>query len=567
MGNLGNTLHRIILQPRVLYGMAWLLALTTAGLCLVFAWYSFATSRRNDGNSGHTNIDFGGPWLMGRMLAKGQGYQLYHRNCQREVLREAYPREHEIPADRRKPEEQEHHDANNLMTWFMGQDDAAAAATIASFLTPLAAGDLPGTLVLAAAGQREWTPDRLRRATTPQVGGPLYPPVAGLLMWPLGYLRPLHAYHTFQVVGILLAFLTAWGIRLLADGRIWWPVAITGVLLFPGFFNSLNLGQNSFLTLTVLVWGWVLIARGRPVWGGAVWGLLVFKPVWLAAVLLVPLLSRRGRVCLAMTVSAAILAAATLPLVGWQSWLDWLQIGRDAAGLYDVDENWIFLSRDLLSIPRRWLIDFHQALADRDHLAATLAAWALFLAVLELTVRTAVLRKDQARGVTGPPAAFLFFGAWLSCFHFMYYEVLLTALPVFLLLTEPSRYLQPTFVAVLGPSQLPLRPDMTEYHQPRPARAYPRGWTELPVGSPNLWVLNSLTLSLVALLVVTDYLFPLLGVEVWASGSVFKLWEAAVPQPLRLSTKHAGTPWSTFVVLGLWLWCGWLWLRSPAAPR
>jgi arabinofuranan 3-O-arabinosyltransferase len=562
----GPSATEFLLRPRTRYVLAWILAVAVALIELAVAWNVFASPRRKDGNSGHANIDFGGQWLMGRMLAKGLGQHLYHRNYQREVLREAYPLADEVPPELRKTEERDQHDAERMLGWLMGQDDSSAATAIAELLLPLAAHDGPTALSSTLVTQRAWTPAALERATAPQVGGALYPPIHAMLMWPLGHLRPLPAYHTFQVLGILLALLTGWGVRRLTEGRIWWPVAVTAVLVFPGFCNSLNLGQNSVVTLTILVYGWTLLARKRPLLGGAIWGLLVYKPVWAAAMFLVPLLTRRWRFGGAMLASGAGLAVATLPLVGWHSWLDWLHVGRDAALLYNVDENWIFLSRDLWSIPRRWLIPFNLPTGERDQLLATAASWALLLAVLEITTRLALLRQDQGPAVSGAPAAFVLFGAWLCCFHFMYYEILLVALPFCLLSTEPRRYLEPTFIAILPPGWLLLEQEPAGYYQPRPARTYPQGQVVVPVGPRNLCVLNNLILTVLGLLAVTEYVFPLLGIEVSASGSVFKFANPAVTQPVRFATKQDGTPWSTLCILILWLWCGWLWLRTPAHP-
>jgi hypothetical protein len=38
--------------------------------------------------------------------------------------------------------------------------------------------------------------------------------------------------------------------------------------------------------------------------------------------------------------------------------------------------------------------------------------------------------------------------------------------------------------------------------------------------------------------------------------------------PFRLSSLMygGGQPWDTYVTMFLWLWCGWLWLRTPAQP-
>src|SRR5262249_33549648 len=153
------------------------------------------------------------------------------------------------------------------------------------------------------------------------------------------------------------------GVSVLSRRGIWWPVAALVIILFPGFMGSLNLGQNATLTLTVLVWGWALIARGRPGWGGGVWGLLAFKPVWAMVFFLVLVLSRRWRTGLAMLATGAAWVLVTLPFVGLHSWFDWLYVGKEAALLYNTDHNWVFLSRDLLSIPRRGLLDFQDGVA------------------------------------------------------------------------------------------------------------------------------------------------------------------------------------------------------------
>jgi arabinofuranan 3-O-arabinosyltransferase len=483
-------LHRHLVPRSVL---AWLVAGATLALFLHIAWTSFdapvddAHWRRRDGNSGHTTIDFGGQWLMGRLLARGYGRHLYHRNYQRQVLEEAYPRRDEAPT-------QEMSDADTLMSILLGIDSPLAPVTVSSFAAPLAAGDALAEVALLTAGQREWTPKRLREVEAPRVGGPMYPPLHAFVYYPLALLPPQPAYRAQQLAAVVLTLLAGLAVRQLSRGRIWWPVAVTGIVLFPGYLDSLILGQNALLTLAILLWGWVLIARGRPGWGGVVWGLLAFKPVWAVAFFLVPLLTRRWRTCLAMLATAAALALATLPFVGWQGWLDWLAVGGEGARLYNIDRNWIVLSRDLLGLPRRWLADpWPRGPLRLGFGLASALGWGLVVVVVGLTARLAVLWKEQARAVTGPAASFLLLGAWLSCFHFMYYDVLLAALPVFVLVAEPCRYLERKHLAAV---------------------------------------------LLVVVFLSFPYLNVLLGLDRWSSP-----------------------PWETFCLLGLWLCCGWLWLR------
>src|SRR5262245_62062991 len=324
MGGLHDMLRRVFFQRLFYYALAWAVVLLVAKISLYAAWHSFDNAylgaHRNDNNGGHATIDFGGQYLMGRLLVEGHGRELYNRSYQRLVLTDIYP-----VGD--QDQKAERSDVENLMYWMMGSDDPEAPRVIASCLAPLAANDPAGAAVFLAAEHQEWTlerpetiasylaplaaqcpleaavlvsakhpettAERLQHARGRRVGGPLYPPINAFLNAPLALLPARTAYHLQQVNNILLAFLAGLGVSVLSRRGIWWPVAALVIILFPGFMGSLNLGQNATLTLTVLVWGWALIARGRPGWGGVVWGLLAFKPVWAMVFFLVLMLSRR----------------------------------------------------------------------------------------------------------------------------------------------------------------------------------------------------------------------------------------------------------------------------------
>jgi arabinofuranan 3-O-arabinosyltransferase len=600
------TIFRAILCHRLLwYSLAWLLALGSAWLAWHHAYHSFDApkdekpeKKRPDGNDGHVSIDFGGQYLMGRMLLEGHGRHLYDRNYLRSVLIEIYPLEDQVP-------EAPKSDAENLLYWMMGSDDAAAPPLVGSFLLPLAAPDLPGSLVyrvveqqhwraerpetvascltplaatdpvsavsLVAAGHPETVAERLKHVTDKRVGGALYPPINAFLSALLALMPARTAYHANQFAAIVLVFVAGLGVSFMTRRRIWWPVATFFIIIFPGFMASINLGQNAMLTLTILIWGWALIVRGRPVCGGAVWGLLAFKPVWALAFFLVPLLMRRWRVCAAMVGTGLLLALLTLPVVGYQSWLDWLKVGKEAAELYTTDHNWIFLSRDLLGLPRRYLLNWEEG-AERQPvwyppdaagpglwwhvvfgsrqldgwIVPTLLGWGLLLGALEITLRLAVLRKAQARAATGIPAGFLLLGAWLCCYHFMYYDVLLGALPVFVLFAEPERYLRPIYLAIvpLGPQN--LGHDLADYYRPWPFAGAPPPVPLLRAGYRNIWVFNRMLPTLTVVLLSTQFIFPHIGL-----GSYYSV------------------PWDTLCLIAMWLWCGglWLWHRELPAAR
>jgi hypothetical protein len=451
-----------LVHERNRYPLAWSAALVGTVVLIAASWVCQNRAGRVDGNGGHVGLDFSGQWLMGRLLVTGQGQFLYERSHQRTVLREAFPTADQDP-------DQEVDDAEGIMAALMGSDDEPARAS-----------------------------------------GPLYPPINAIFSAPLGLFPPRVAYRIAQMTSVALLFVAAAGISLLSQGRYWWPVAAVTLMVFPGMGGAVGLGQNAVLSLTILVWGWVLIAQDRPGWGGAVWGLLAYKPVWAMAFFLVPILTRRWRTALAMLGMGTALALLTLPFVGWHSWLDWLQVGREANQTYNVDQNWIECSRDLLSAARRWLIDFDLPTEERDYhwLAPTLVGWGLLLFVLESTVRASCLKWHRPAVAVGPGATFLLLGSWLCCYHFMYYDTLLAALPVLLLFTEPRRYLQPVTLSVCA---------------------------------GNTTLLNRMAPTILVVLIVTQ---PLFYVERWRMP-----------------------PGDTALLLVLWLWCGWRWLQETPRTR
>src|SRR6476469_5820233 len=95
----------LILQPRSRRVIAWAAAVLATLAHGTVAWYSYDTWRsagnpvkaRADHNFGHTQIDFGGQWVMARIVADGHGRELYHRQMQRTIVDEWFPRADEAP--------------------------------------------------------------------------------------------------------------------------------------------------------------------------------------------------------------------------------------------------------------------------------------------------------------------------------------------------------------------------------------------------------------------------------------------------------------------------------------
>ncbi len=482
--------------PTVRRAFAWLVLLGGLAFGLHRSWHYFDVEERRDGNDGHVRIDFGGQWLMGRLLVEGHARRLYDREAQRDVLRRSYPASDGAPG-------QQPSDAENLLEALIGSDSLEAARAFATCAAPLGATDaLSGVSALAVA-EHQWTAERLAEAGRRRVGGPLYPPVNAFLQAPLALLPPRAAYRAAQLLNLLHVFACGALLVALSGGRVWWPVAVLLLTMFPGFGGCLNLGQNATLSLAILLLGWLLLARGREGWAGAAWGLLAFKPIWAAAFFLVPLLTGRWRMALAMLATGTGLALATLPVVGAGTWLDWLRVGGEATAIYAVDRNWIDQSRDLLGAGRRWMLDFDRPVEARLQGGAVpaLVGWGLLLAVLATTATMTLSRRREARAIDGPAPAFVLLGVWLSCYHFMYYDVLLAALPVALLFL--------------------VRPRWTE-------RSYWLGSRSNPPAALG-----------VLLVIMPNVSF------------VLPQWQPRMQ-----------IPWDQYLLTVLWLWCGWSWLRA-----
>src|SRR5256885_16129308 len=112
-------------------------------------------------------------------------------------------------------------------------------------------------------------------------GGSPPPPTHALIFAPLAFGdHPRWAYRVTQWVMLLSGFVAGLGVSVLTRGRIWWPVAATLVMLYPGFTGDYSLGQNGPVSLAIIAWGWALASRGYDTAGGPGWGLLALQPGW-----------------------------------------------------------------------------------------------------------------------------------------------------------------------------------------------------------------------------------------------------------------------------------------------
>ena len=68
---------------------------------------------------------------------------------------------------------------------------------------------------------------------------------------------------------------------------------------------------------------------------------------------------------------------------------------------------------------------------------------------------------------------------------------------------------------------------------------------------------RELVLTVLAVMLVIEYLFPVLSLELSIGAENTKSVAEPATRAIKFLTNIRGTPWHTFCVLALWLWCGW----------
>ena len=465
------------LRPKPRNVLAWLAALAIAAGYVANAW----------SYQGHTTCDFACQWLMGRMFARGDAEHLYVVRVQKEAFKDgSWITEETLAAT---PPASTVHDPTKGFPRDLGErvEDGKRIRTIHLNEKSWVEEERgPDGAVLRVRKFTDMREDMIRdillkgsHSHEREIEGPLYPPTHGLLMWPAALLEPWWAHRVlaavYGVMGFLAGGLIAWGTR----GRLKTGEAALLCYLFPNYAIALVLGQNSALTLLIVVAGWALWARGWPVWGGIVWGLLVYKPVFAVALVWVPLVLLYWRVVVGMVLSGAAFCLLTLPFCGFNvldkdnPWQRWLVVGQHAADIYAKDANWIWMSRDLLGLPRRAMWDeksfnahvkffFRTGEWSQEELndwyaktsqgvdtseEATRIGQTLMACVIGLTVLIAWVamfsRWANGYSLCFDPAesgtAFGLYGGLLTCYHFMHYDLLPMALPSALLVANAWR--------------------------------------------------------------------------------------------------------------------------------
>lgn len=163
-----------------------------------------------------------------------------------------------------------------------------------------------------------------------------YPPHVAVLYRPLAELsyRPSYAVHTVLMVA---AFVVA--VRLARPlvpwlGRALLPAVALGLAFWP-MFRGVGAGQNTALTLLLLVGAWRASAAGRDGLAGVLLGLLLFKPQF--ALLAVALWGIAGR--WRSVVAFAGVAAATWAFTAAFAGAGWVSRWLDDLRAYDATED------------------------------------------------------------------------------------------------------------------------------------------------------------------------------------------------------------------------------------
>jgi hypothetical protein len=158
----------------------------------------------------------------------------------------------------------------------------------------------------------------------------VYPPFVALpyvLLLPLGFAGS-YAAHSMAMVALL--FGTVLALRPMLPRATARPFALFVLLLaFYPMLRSLFGGQNTAVTLALLVLTWRALHEERLVLAGLSAGLMLYKPQFGVPLLGLLLLDRQPRVLAGAGASAASLYLAGAALSGWAwpaSW--WEQVGR-----------------------------------------------------------------------------------------------------------------------------------------------------------------------------------------------------------------------------------------------
>jgi hypothetical protein len=152
----------------------------------------------------------------------------------------------------------------------------------------------------------------------------LYPPFLAFALIPLALLPYGWAYVLWLASNLVLLSAALYHLERYArlQGRAATAFRWLSLLFLPVFF-VLALGQVSVLLLALVVAAFIALQRGHDELAGVALALACMKPAYIAPLLLVVLLRRRWRACIAFVVSGLVLLVLPVPVLGPRIYLSY----------------------------------------------------------------------------------------------------------------------------------------------------------------------------------------------------------------------------------------------------
>jgi len=151
-----------------------------------------------------------------------------------------------------------------------------------------------------------------------------YPPFVAAAYAPLAFMPYRASYALFTIISFSALALAIWLLRPITPLAREYPwIALAGAALFYPMLRAIIGGQNTAISLMIVVGTWRLLRADRDVAAGIVLSLLAFKPQFLLPILGVVWLARRHRAVYATLAGMGVLFFIGVALTGWSWPIDW----------------------------------------------------------------------------------------------------------------------------------------------------------------------------------------------------------------------------------------------------
>jgi hypothetical protein len=159
----------------------------------------------------------------------------------------------------------------------------------------------------------------------------LSPPPMAWLLAPLTALGAAGAFYAWTVLSAA-ALVAAWWLAAPGAGLTRWLWLLAALAWYPLLY-SLSLGQPIMLIALAVAASWCLAEAGRPYFAGFVLGLSAIKPQLTLVLPAVLLVGGHWRMALGWAVTAGLLAALSILLIGGQGVSDYRSLIAEAQAL------------------------------------------------------------------------------------------------------------------------------------------------------------------------------------------------------------------------------------------